>query len=213
MINIQVRPAEEKDLESIFRIEKRSYPPELQAPHKVLIDRFEIFGIRVAELNDEVVGFYTCVPIYLDWSNERKVIEVIKQNRNPHYTKWFEQYRNGGHFNTLYVTSTAVSSNHQGKGIGKLLVEHSLDLARENGLDYRASVLRVKGFREFFNKNVSIEDYLKGVKRGEITNPVLGLYLSLGFNLGPVIPDYEPDRSSMNYGVFAFKRVGGKYVR
>lgn len=213
MINTQVRLAEEKDLETIFRIEKRSYPPELQAPHKVLIDRFEIFGIRVAELNDELVGFYTCIPIELEWSDEKRALETIKQNRNPHYTRWFEQYNQGRDFNTLYVTSTAVSSHHQGKGIGKLLVKHSLDLASEKGLDYRASVLRVKGFREFFNKNVSIEDYLKGVKRGKIMNPMLGLYLFLGFNLGQVIPDYEPDRSSMNYGVFAFKKVGDKDVR
>lgn len=205
-----IRLAKEKDLESIFKIERRSYPSTLQAPHKVLRDRFKTFGIRVAKLDRKIVGFYTCVPINLDWSDEQRIMEKIKQNRNPHYTPWFEEYKEKGDFNTLYVTSTAVSSEHQGKGIGKLLIKHSLNLARKKGFNYRASVLRVKGFKQFANQDPSIEDYLENVKIGKIINPVLNLYLSLGFNLGKPIPNYELDISSMNYGVFAYKKIGEK---
>lgn len=215
MSNIIIRNAIRGDLEDIFKIERRSYPPELQAPHEVLRDRFEMFGIRVAEIPKEVIGcytvggFYTCVPVFLNWGNMDEMIKEICENRDPHYKKWFDAYKQGGIFNTLYVTSTAVSSEHQGKGIGKLLVKHSLDLAEEAGLAYRASVLRIPGYRKFGKMGLTIDDYLSGVKAGEITNPTLNLYLNFGFSLGKPIPDYEPDRTSMNYGILAYKVLAG----
>ena len=205
-----IRPAKENDLESIFKVEKRSYPYELQAPHRVLRDRLNSFGIKIAELDGEVVGFYTCVPVFLDWKDESELIRKIRQNRDPYYTRWFNEYKNSKIFNTLYITSTAVSSEHQGKGIGKLLVKHSLDLAKEQELDYRASVLRVKGYGKFAKKGLSIGDYLDGIKTGKIVNPILNHYLSLEFTLGKPISNYEPDRSSMNYGIFAHKKIGDK---
>ncbi len=199
-----IREATIEDMEAIFRVEKRSYPPELQAPHRILIDRFETFGIRVAQLDGEVVGFYTCVPVVLDLSYNQKAIELIKQNRNPHYTNWFEQYKLGGSFNTLYVTSTAVSSSHQGRGIGKKLVKHSLELAKNNDLEYRASVLRIPKLKQ---SEMDVDEYLTKVHSGEIINKMLSLYLSLGFTLGPSIRDYEQDRTSANCGVLAFKHL------
>ena len=210
---VSIRLAEEKDLESIAKVEKNSYPPELQASHSAIRYRFATFGIRVAELGGDIIGFYTCVPISLDWSNEEQIIEKLKKNRSNDYKGWFDEYHKSQSFNTLFVTSTAVSSEYQRKGIGRLLVQHSLDLGREMRLGYRASVLRVKGFRKYFNGGMEVDDYLQHVKTGVITNRILSLYLSLGFDLGKQISDYEPDKSSMGYGVFAFKKIGEKDER
>ncbi len=203
---LKIRNATHKDLEAIFQVEKRSYPPELQAPHKVLEERFEVFGIRIAELDEDIVGFYTCVPVHFDWGNHKKIITDITANRNPHYSHWFEQYGKKGTFNTLLVTSTAVSSEHQHKHIGKRLVIHSLKLAEKQGLEYRASVLRVPVFRVYTKKGMDIHTYLEAVKEGEISNPTLNLYISLGFILETPIQKYEPDRTSADYGIFAFKK-------
>ncbi len=204
---ITIRDAKETDLESIFLVERKSYPPELQATHEAIMERFEIFGIRIAELNGELAGFYTCVPIRLNWSDEEGIVQKLAQNRNPHYTKWFKQYKLGGRFNTLYVTSTAVSSQHQGRGIGKKLVLDSLGLAEDHNLEYRASVLRVPGFLKWHKKGVNIDAFLEMVRDGNIPNPLLNLYLSLGFSLGKPIENYERDRTSSDYGVFAFKKI------
>ena len=54
---VKIRKAREKDLKRIFEIEKRSYPPELQTTQEILKYRFNAFGIWVAEMNDEIVGF------------------------------------------------------------------------------------------------------------------------------------------------------------
>ena len=150
---IEIREAKEEDLERIFQIEKRSYPPELQATQQILRDRFEVFGIRVAEVDGKVVGFFTCVPIKLDWP--KPDLEKLLKNRSPHYQPWFDEYKKGGEFNTLYVTSTAVESEHQGKGIGRSMIEQSLQLAKELGLPYRASVLRIPGYRDYYKKPTS----------------------------------------------------------
>ncbi len=204
-MTLTIRDSLEKDLSSIFQIEKRSYPPELQAPHNIIRSRFETFGIKIAEIDGEIVGFYTCVPINLDW-NDENLLGTIKQNRDPHYIPWFELYKNSNEFNTLYVTSTAVSSSHQSRGIGKSLVKHSLGLVKELDLEYRASVLRIPGFNEHNQKGINIIDYLERIRSKDIINPMLNLYLSLGFTLVGPISEYEPDRTSMNFGVFAFKK-------
>jgi len=206
-MELVIRKAKKEDLESIFKVEKRSYPPELQAPHKTIKERFETFGIVVAELNKEIVGFYTCIPVFLDWSNMPKVIGSLKQNRNPHYKNWFEKYKKEKEFNTLYITSTAVSSIHQNKGIGKKLVENSLKLAKKNNLKYRASVLRIPGFAKFKKTGKNINEYLDKIKSKKIINKNLSLYLSLGFKLGQPVKNYETDRTSSNYGIFAFKKL------
>jgi GNAT superfamily N-acetyltransferase len=205
-MKLKIRKAKEKDLKRIFEIEKRSYPPELQAPHKILRYRFETFGIWVAELNKKIVGFFTCVPIKLSWP--KPDIKKILKNRNPYYKPWFDEYRKGGKFNTLYVTSTAVESRYQGKGIGKAMIKYSLRLAKKLGLSYRASVLRIPGYRDYYKKTKkSVKDYIKEVKAGKIKDRILNLYLKLGFELGEIIPNYEPDRSSLNYGIFAYKKI------
>ncbi|MBI4163064.1 MAG: GNAT family N-acetyltransferase [Candidatus Aenigmarchaeota archaeon] len=206
-MNFRIRNAMAYDLHDIRRIEKRSYPPELQAHLSVLEYRLETFLIRVAETRAGIVGFYTCVPALLELSDEKALIKQLIQNRKDHYRGLFDLFRSSDQFNALYVTSTAVASEHQGIGIGRRLVEDSLELTRNHELERRASVLRMPGYRRHDKRGISAEEYLRLVKSGEIDNPILRLYLELGFALGPTIPDYEPDRSSMNYGVFALRKL------
>ncbi len=208
-MDILIRDANTNDLDAIFAIEKRSYPPELQAPHEVLTNRLNTFGIRVAELEGKVVGFYTSIPIFLGWNNKDSIITQVQENRNPHYEHWFEQYKHSANtmkFNTLYVASTAVMTRHQGEGIGKLLVQHSINLARDQGLEYRASVLRLPRYAKV-HKKMSPEEYIQSIKLKKIKNPILGLYISLGFELGQIIPHYESDRTSKDFGIFAYKKL------
>ena len=205
-MEIRIRKATKADLKSIYKIEKRSFPPELRATHHALNHRFETFGIWIAEMGGTAAGFFTCVPAKLSWPEPE--LEKILGHRHPQYRPWFDEYKKGGEFNTLYITSTAVDSEHQGKGAGKAMVEYSLQLAKGMGLSYRASVLRVSGYRAYHkDTGRPAKDYIEEVKKGTVKNPFLGIYLKLGFELGKVISNYEPDRSSLNHGVFAYKKV------
>lgn len=209
---ITVRRAEERDLPHIFRIEKRSYPPYLQAKHDVLLNRFRSFGILVAE-NERgaITGFSTMVPTVLPWADKRKVVEKVMKNRHPHYEPWFREYEQGGACDTLWVTSTAVETQHQSKGVGGELIRATLKLAKEKGLKYRASALKT----EYPNKRLegeTIEQYLDRVKAGKVQDRFLHPYLKQGFTLAALLPEYEPDHprrksKGVNYNVLAFKKL------
>jgi GNAT superfamily N-acetyltransferase len=205
-MRISIRKAEPLDLKRVYQIEKRSYPPQLQATKKILDERFETFGIWVAELDGLVVGFFTCVPAKIGWSN-MELSEFILKNRNPNYRPWFDKYKKGNEFNTLWVTSTAVETAYQNRGVGKCLVSHSLRLSESLGLDYRASALRCQYASYYKAKKGSIWDYLAEIIRGELKDRFLNLYLNLGFTLLQPLKNYEPNKGSRDYNILAFKKL------
>jgi GNAT superfamily N-acetyltransferase len=204
-MEIKIRKTKKDDFAKILEVEKKSYHPLLQATSQVLEYRMDVFGIWVAEVDDKIVGFFTCIPAKLSWPNPE--IKKILKNRHPRYKPWFEEYKKNGEFNTLWVTSTAVMSEYQKKGIGTAMVKYSLKLAKSLGLKYRASALRCQ-YAQFYKKTKKpIQDYIKEVEKGNIKDRFLGLYLKLGFKLGDPLPNYEPYQGSLNYNIFAYKKV------
>ncbi len=200
-----IRKAKKEDFKRIFEIERRSYPPRLQAPHKILEKRFETFGIWVAEYQKKIVGFFTCIPINLSWTNPD--IKKIIKNRKPNYMPWFEEYKKGRKFNTLWITSTAVESKYQNKGIGTALVKYSLRLTKKLGLKYRASALRCQ-YKDYYNKtHQPLLKYINDLENRKIKDKFLKLYLKLGFKLSTPLPNYEPSKESLNYNIFAYKKI------
>lgn len=205
-MTLVIRKAAQKDLSEIYSVERKSYPPELQATHAAIEYRMDTFGIWVAEKNERIVGFFTCVPANI--LNPKMLGNKFLKYRNPHYKKWFDDYKKMKKFNALYVTSTAVASNYQGEGIGKALVKTSLNLAKKLKLEYRVSILRIPGYRAYYKKNhKSVQEYIKQIIKGREKDRFLNLYLKLGFELGKPIAQYEPDRSSKNWGVIAYKKL------
>lgn len=205
MNKIKIRKATMADLPQIFVVEKNSYPPTLQATHKILKYRMNIFGIWIAEIDNKIVGFFTCIPIKLSWPNPE--IKKILKNRHPRYKPWFEEYKKGGEFNTLWVTSTAVMSEYQGKEIGTTMVKYSLDLTKSLDLSHRASALRCQ-FKKYNDKTGgNIEKYIEDVKNEHEKDHFLGLYLRLGFKLLWPLPNYEPYKGSLNYNILSYKEV------
>ncbi len=204
-MNIIIRKANEKDLSKIFEIEKKSYIPQLQAKHEILKFRLKTFGIWVAEYEGKIVGFFSCVPVKISWP--KPDIKRILENRKPYYKPWFEEYAKGGDFNTLFVTSTAVQSDYQNRGVGTALVKYSLELAKKLSFQYRASALRCQYAKYYKKTGKPITDYIQEVKNRKIKDRFLELYLKLGFQLTEPLPNYEPYKGSLNYNIFSFKKI------
>ena len=204
-----VRLAGESDFQRIFEIEKRSYPPQLQARHEVLRYRHRVFGLWVAELDGIVAGFNTCVPIHLNWP--RPDLEELIRNRKPNYLPWFQAYDRTAVkenvFNCLLNSSSAVETKYQGRGVGTALVRNSLAVAKAHGLPYRVSALRCQFASYRLKTGGSIEKYIEEVTAGTVHDRFLSLYRKLGFIFAAPLPDYEPDRGSMNYCIFTYKRI------
>lgn len=209
MSDITVRIAVQSDFPRIMEVERHSYTRELQAPEWVLRQRFYIFGLWVAEYEGVVRGFSTCVPAKVPFDGMGPISSML-QNRRSHYQSWFDAYRfpsNLVRFNALLVSSTAVEQAYQGRGIGTVLVENSLSIAAELGLRYRVSALRCE-YKQYRDETEgSIEEYIDAVVKGARKDPFLGLYLRLGFKLGPPLPNYEPYEGSCNYNVLAVKEI------
>lgn len=206
---IRVRKASESDLPRVFEIERRSYPPQLRTSHDILRYRHAVFGIWVAELDGEVAGFNTCVPIRLRWPDPD--LAEFRRNRKPHYLPWFERYereRAGpGKFTALLNTSSAVETRFQSCGVGTALVRNSLAVARRHGLGLRVSALRCAYARFERKTGGTIEDYIDAVASGEVQDRFLALYRRLGFVFHAPLEDYEPDRGSLDYCIFTYKTI------
>ncbi len=216
--NIKIRWAREEDLPRIYEIEKRSYPPYLQAKREIIKKRFHIFGIIVAENDDEnkILGFSTMVPAWLPWYDKQKVFDIVMKRRNPYYLPWLEDYvyrkERGMDFNTLWVMSTAVETAYQNQGVGSLLIEKTLDITRNFNLIYRASALKCE-YAKNKTRYERIEDYIKRVEKGEVRDRFLSLYIKKGFCLVTPLPDYEPDHPTrrrikgVNFNILAYKLI------
>jgi len=208
-LTIKVRKADEGDFPRIFEIERRSYPPQLRTRHEILRYRHRVFGIWVAEHDGVVAGFNTCVPITLSWPSG--YLEEMLRNRTPHYLPWFQIYEKavarGEKFNCLLNSSSAVETAHQGNGVGTALVKNSLAVAKNHGLRYRVSALRCQFGQYFRETGRSIERYIEEVKNGTVTDRFLALYRKLGFVFDAPLPEYEPDRGSLNYCIFTYKET------
>lgn len=202
---VKIRKANLKDLNNLMEVEKRSYPPQLQTTKEILEFRMKKFGIWLAEKNKEIVGFFTCVPINLNY--EKLNIKRIIKNRKPDYKPWFEEYTSKKKYNTLWITSTAVKSNYQKQGIGTELLKYSLYLTKNLGLKYRTSAPRCQ-YKKYYDKtNKNIKEYIKEMEKGKIKDRFLNLYLNLGFKLLSPLSNYEPFKGSKNYNILTYKKL------
>jgi GNAT superfamily N-acetyltransferase len=200
-----IRRAREQDLQRIYEIERHSYPSQLQTTDDVLAHRFKKFGIWVAESDENVIGFFTCVPAMIDWPYPD--IDRIIQHRHPDYMPWFEEYGRGGEFNTLWVTSTAVEDKYQGRGAGAALVNNSVKLAKDLGFQFRGSALRCEYGKFHERTKKPIDEYFELLEKGDITERFIEIYRRRGFELIAPLPDYEPNDESMNLDILAVKNI------
>lgn len=185
-------------LNEVMVVESSAWPKELQAERRKFESRFEIFprGFLVAKINGKVKGVSTSQITYYDPSkiqtwNQTTDSGMIKNTHNPKG-------------DSLYVVSIAVSQDVQGKGIGASLMERQKELARELGLKNLVLGARIPSYDSYCKENgsISVEDYLKLKNdRGEPVDPEIRFYMRQGLKPVKIVPDFEPDDASRNYGV------------
>jgi len=90
---------------------------------------------------------------------------------------------------TLYGAEIMVHPAWQGRGVGKQLYAAREALARRLGLLRIRAGARLRGYRQFADA-LSVEAYVIGVVRGELTDPTLTFQLGRGFRVLAVAPGY-----------------------
>ncbi len=196
---VKVQGAQKEEfLNQVIEAEKSAWPPELQATRQKFESRLKLFpqGFVIVRDNGKIKGVSTSQITTYDPNSSRTWDEItddgmIEKTHNPQG-------------DSLYVVSVGVSANAQGKGIGGVLVKSQIELARKLGLKYLFLGARVPGYDAYCRQNgdMSMEDYLK-VKneKGDTFDPEIRFYERQGLHPAKIIPNFEPDRQSRDFGV------------
>lgn len=197
---LNIPPANKDDfLEQVMEVERSAWPPELQASKSKFESRFNVFpqGFFVVRLDGKIKGVTTSQITYYDQHSNYTWDEVTD---NGTIEKTHDQYGNA-----LYVVSVGVSSDAQGKkGVGSKLVQTQIELAKSRYLKYLFLGARIPGYDAYCKQNgdVSVEDYLKiKNEKGDTLDPEIRFYERQGLHFAKVIPNFEPDTQSRDFGV------------
>ncbi|HEX4336864.1 MAG TPA: GNAT family N-acetyltransferase [Polyangiaceae bacterium] len=195
--NIVIREAAPADVARLVELNRAAYPdlivddavfsPRQIEAHIACFPR----GQLVAESGGKMVGaMSTFIPA--------PTIPVLK----PH--TWLG-ITDGGLFlrhdpagRALYLADIYVDPSVQRRGVGRLLYGALQDLCRSFDLDHVVAGGRLWGYGAVAD-TMTPEDYVGGVLRGTLTDPVLGSQLRAGFVVRGILKDYLHDWRSKNY--------------
>lgn len=185
-------------LDEVMEVERSVWPSELQATREKFQSRVTIFpqGFIVAKVGGKLKGVTTSQITTYDLSTD-KTWNEITDNGNLKKTHNFSE-------DSLYVVSVGVSPDSQGMGIGGKLVEAQIELAKQLGLKRVFLGARIPGYNQYCKDHgeISVGTYLnlKNDKNEPIDSEVR-FYQRQGLRPAKIVPNFEPDLSSRDYGV------------
>ena len=131
---MNIFPAQPFDMDSIMKIERQAFIPQIQEKKKTFEKRMEIFPngfLILSDASEKVVKEngnaltcgYLCSEIWSSFPNESDSDEVFKRKfKLGHNIK--DTHTQNGAF--LYISSFAILRDYQGKGLGRKFFQSSL---------------------------------------------------------------------------------------
>lgn len=98
----------------------------------------------------------------------------------------------------LYGVNIAVDPAWQGRGIGRMLYEARIALARRLGCRAFVAGARIPGYHHHATA-MSPEAYVEAVAAGRLTDPTLSKQLQVGFQVRGVLRDYAHDVETLGH--------------
>ncbi|EKD64637.1 MAG: hypothetical protein ACD_50C00333G0008 [uncultured bacterium] len=182
--------------DDIVRVEKESWPPELQASKEKFVSRLQTFGkgFFVARVDGRIKGITTSQIV--SYPSEGKTWNEITDNG-------FIKKTHNPSGNALYVVSIGVARDVQGMGLGSLLLGAQKEITKELGLSYLFLGARIPRYDGYCREHgeISVEEYLKLKNdKNEPFDPEIRFYMRNGLEPKKIITHFEPDRESRDYG-------------
>jgi len=192
-----IRNYTENDFVGLIRIQQESFPPpfpsELWWNTEQLKNHVTHFpeGALCIEVDGEMAGSMTGLIVDFDPQHPEHTWEEITdhgyiRNHNP----------NG---NTLYVVDIGVRPAYRKLGLGKWLMFAMYDVVVHRGLDRLLGGGRMPGYLAK-SSQMSAEEYIEGVIKGEWKDPVITFLLRCGRTPVKVVANYLDDEESCHYG-------------
>jgi len=204
--NIIIRQLTIHDVASLLTLEKKAWPLDVQASEEILYDRISTFkeGAFGAFLDDLMIGAATSQIIrYHDNEMLRSWESLTKRG-------WISKTHDSGG-NCIHFVSVGIHPQYRNYSIAKQLNEARLQLAKNLNLDYALTDTRLPGLKQFLSEDSSRDasTYIEKIIEGKIIEPVVSMYLHLGFHpLGLIFNCMNSDIESLSFGLAMLKNIG-----
>lgn len=191
-----VRNYNEKDFPGLINVQKQSFPPpfpeELWWNTEQLLNHITLFpdGALCIEIEGEVVGSMTSLLVDFNDKHAQHTWEEITDNG------YIRTHNPAG--KTLYVVDISVSPPYRKLGLGKWLMFSMYEVVIHKGFERLLGGGRMPGYHKK-RKEMTPEDYLESVVKGEIKDPVITFLLRCGRTPVQVVENYLEDEESCNY--------------
>jgi GNAT superfamily N-acetyltransferase len=193
---VTVRGTAREDFQAIIALTRKVYPDSLPWTEAQLESHLRIFpeGQFVAFRGDPPVLVGMAASLIVRWDDYQV------------HAPWREITAGGMFTNhdpvngrTLYGAEVMVDPALQRSGVGAALYAARRDLVLRLGLLRIRAAARLRGYHRYA-KEMSAEEYVVKVVRGEIKGPTLSFQLREGFRVIQVVGDYlHQDPESMGY--------------
>ncbi|WP_226666523.1 GNAT family N-acetyltransferase [Metabacillus litoralis] len=191
-----IRTYSQEDFDQLIHIQKKCFPPpfpsELLWNKEQLNNHIKLFseGALCLEIDDQLVGSMTGLIINYNKEHKHHTWEDITDNG---YIRTHDP--NG---NSLYIVDISVMPEFRKLGLGKWLMFSMYNIVVEKKLERLLGGGRMPGYKEKSNE-MSPEQYLNAVVKGNIKDPVITFLLRCGRVPLHIIPNYLEDEDSLNY--------------
>lgn len=190
MNNFIIRNATPADADSIFELSVHVYGDTLDAigaddyiPAWSIARHIQRFpdGVFVADTGTDIIGFAI----------------TIRTSHSPYETahRWLEAIggvelmAHDSKGTWIYGVDFGVNPDYRKMGIGTALYRARFDMVRRLNLQGFYAGGMLAGYQAYHDQ-MTIEEYVKRVRQGTITDPTITMQLNRGFKSGPVLKHY-----------------------
>lgn len=196
-VPVVVRSYTQEDFDDLISIQAECFPPpfpeELWWNKSQLRSHVTLFpqGALCAEVNGEMAGSMTGLGTTFDPAHpDHTWSEVTDEG-------YIRNHRSDG--DTLYVVDISVRPKYRKLGVGQLLMQSMYHVVIQEGMARLLGGGRMPGYHKL-SSQMSANEYLDAVVKGELHDPVITFLLRCGRTPVTVVKDYLEDEESCNYG-------------
>lgn len=192
-----IRTYEEKDFPGLIRVQQESFPPpfpsELWWNCEQLYNHVTLFpdAALCIEVEGEIAGSMTGLLIHEDDHQGEQSWDSATDRG------YIRNHRPDG--TTLYVVDISVRPTFRKLGIGKWLMQSMYEVVVQHRLERLLGGGRMPGYHRQASE-MTPEQYVDKVVKGELTDPVLNFLLRCGRTPVKVVANYLDDEESCHYG-------------
>jgi GNAT superfamily N-acetyltransferase len=203
--SLEIRNLTVRDVPNMLDLEKAAWPEGTQASQPQLLDRLGTFqnGFLGAFSGKLLVGMASSQIIDLPG------LATLESWTDLTADGWISKtHQPGG--DCIHFVSICVHPRHRGEGVAMALNRARLQLAKEMGLHFALTDTRLPGLARFLSEHAELgaAEYIEQILAGKVAEPVVNMYLGLGFKALGLVPDcMKSDAESAKFGLAMLKAL------